>query len=107
MELLSSLRGSRKKGGGGGDVKKSAQGIGEGPFSLSLPPPPFRHLPLRAPRYRNSGLFIPFLLVSHRSSAGFVQILLGFFSGKHVSEVCIEAVADPGEAPPPLYFRAN
>ena len=58
MGLLSSLRDSRKKGGGGGEVNKNAKGIGEDPFPLSLPPPPFRHLPVRAPRYLNAGLFI-------------------------------------------------
>ena len=60
----SSLRGSRKKGGGGGEVKKNAKGIGEDPSSPLPSSPPFRHLPLRAPRYRNAGLY-PVLLFSH------------------------------------------
>ena len=79
MELPSSLRGSRKKGGGGrgggGEVKKNAKGIGEDPFS-PLPSSPS----LSTPTAQGTALserwtLYPVLLVSHRSSAGFVQIL--------------------------------
>ena len=75
MRLLSSLRGSRKKGGGGGEVKKNAKGIGEDPFS-PLPSSPS----LSTPTNKGTALsqrwtLYPVLLVSRRSSAGFVQIL--------------------------------
>ena len=75
MGLLSSLRDSRKKGGGGGEVNKNAKGIREDPFS-PLPSSPS----LSTPTSKGTALsqrwtLYPVLLVSRRSSAGFIQIL--------------------------------
>ena len=58
MGLLSSLRDSRKKGGGGGEVNKNAKGIGEDPFS-PLPSSPSLSTPTnKGTAYLNAGLFI-------------------------------------------------
>ena len=75
MGLLSSLRGSRKKGGGGGEFKKIAKGIGEDPFSPLLSSPSLSTRTNKGTALSQRWTLYPVLLVSRRSSAGFIQIL--------------------------------